>query len=147
MSTFTDNAVLEMFRDLPGHRGCADGEFDAIESRLGIKFPGYYRRLMSFDSDRLINTGMILPLSQIRANTIAEIDPLDGEPPIIVTPRIVFAVDDIRAIFAMDCLGSDDSPVYEFDHYNADEDSQPIKIHDTLAPFFADILRVYLGLR
>lgn len=147
MSTLSDNAVLEMFRDLPGHRGYSDCEFDSIESKLGIKFPGYYRRLMSFDSDRLINTGMILPLSQIRANTSDEVDPLDGEPPTFVTPRIVFAVDDIRAVFAMDCVGTDDSAVYEFDHYNADEDSHPIKIHDTLAPFFADILRGYLGLR
>jgi hypothetical protein len=141
MTCLSDQAVLETFLAMPGHRGCTESDLVSVESELGVRFPNYYRQLMLLDAERLMNTGFILSPEMIPLHNHFVIDVADGDRPPFVLPQVVFAAFGTDTIFAMECTGGDDSPVYE------DNDSQPVRrIFDSLQPFFAFVLRGYFGL-
>ena len=147
MTRLSDDAVLAIFRDLPGHQGCSEADLQAVESELNVIFPLVYRQMMLLDANRLVNSNFLIPLSQIAGYN--RVDQDVQTPPELVAftcPQVIFGIDDIRAVFALDADGRDDSAVYEFDHYHSSEESKPIQIHDSLNSFFADVLRGYLQL-
>ena len=56
MAPFKPKHVLDIFRDMPGHRGCAETELDQIESELNVTLPTFYRWITILDAHRLYNT-------------------------------------------------------------------------------------------
>lgn len=144
MSAHTDETILAIFRDLPDHRGCDASELARAESDLEIKFPDYYRELMLFDGHRLMNTGMIIPPMQLSEYNRNAARQGDSDPTEFALPQLVFAVNDIEAEFAMDAVGGADSPVYEVNDFTGD--GLPRRIHNSLEPFIATVLRKYLNL-
>ena len=143
MPHLADEIVLAIFHDLPGHLGCSKTQLDAAELEMSVTFPKAYRDMMLLDANRMYSTGVFIPPPRLAGYNTGGPDSQDPVDSTFTRPRIIFGVDDIRAFYAMDAVGDSDSAVYEFDHYNG---VGPTRIHDSLVPFFADILRGYLKL-
>ena len=143
MPRLSDDSVLTIFYDLPGHRGCSDAELRAAELEMTVTFPMSYRRMMLLDANRLYGTGVFLPPNELAGYNIDAPDIADPLESTFTRPRIIFGIDDIRAFYAMDAVGGDDSAVYEFDHYTG---CGPTRIFDSFLTFVAGVLRGYLKL-
>ncbi len=60
--TLRNDQVLDVFRELPDHRGCSITELDVAQAALGVCFPQRYRAMLELDAGRLCNAGIVAPL-------------------------------------------------------------------------------------
>ncbi len=148
--TFRDDRVIDLFRELPDHRGCSAAELDAAEADLGVCFPARYRAMMELDATRLCGAGIVAPLHRLN-DFRQEADGVlieDGHLFRLERADVVFAWDGIFAFyfFNFNADGTDDPAVKMFNYYDSADDWKPVVSHDTLTAYFTDGLRRYLKL-
>ncbi|MDM4019510.1 SMI1/KNR4 family protein [Roseiconus lacunae] len=139
--------VLDIFRELPQHRGCAVAELDAVEKQLAVSLPKFYRDMMLLDAYRLYNTEIFVPVSELCDWTRTALHDFDRGTVRTLSPNdVIFAVApgaEDNYYFLAD--GSDDPPVYGLS-LNTSNPSTPNVIADALSFFTAEILRSSLRL-
>ena len=139
--------ILDIFRELPQHRGCTIDELDAAEQELAVSLPRFYRDIMLLDAYRLYNTEIFVPVSKLPEWTRTATDDFQCGSVWTLTPRdVIFAVApgaEDNYFFPTD--GSDDPPVYGL-VLNTSNPSTPNVVADTLSYFTAEILRSFLKL-
>jgi hypothetical protein len=143
-----DNQVLDIFRELPEHRGCSAAELDAVETTFGVRFPKRYREMMELDSGRLCGAGIVAPLRRLTElrQDASELLIVDGHDFRLHPDDVVFAWEEIFAFYFFRADGSDDPAVMMFNYYDSTHDWQPKVAFDSLTFYFTDALRRYLGL-
>jgi hypothetical protein len=148
MTPFAQQHVLDTFREMPGHRGCAESELTRVEQELGVALPPFYRAMMLLDATRLYNIDVFLRLAELRERREQACDLLleDGHEFELAPEHVVFAWDDIYAFYFFTAVGRDDVPVLEFSYYSPNEDGLPSVAYDSLPEFFAERLKEYLRL-
>ena len=146
--TIRNDHVLDVFRELPGHRGCSSDELDAAEAQLGVTLPQRYREMMSLDAERLCRAGIAAPIRCLQELRQDAIDLLveDGHSYRPDGDDVVFAWEDIYAFYFFKADGDDDPPVKMFNYYDSGHDGPPVVAYDTLTAYFTDALRRYLKL-
>ena len=139
--------VLDIFRELPQHRGCAIGELDVAEHQLAVRLPRFYRDMMLLDAYRLCNTKIFVPVAELPEWTRTASDDFHPGTVWTLSPRdVIFAVApgaEDNYFFSAD--GCDDPPVYGL-VLNTSNPSTPNVVADTLSYFTAEILRSFLKL-
>ncbi|WP_146517788.1 SMI1/KNR4 family protein [Stieleria varia] len=146
--TIRNDQVLDIFRELPGHRGCSEGELDVAESQLGVELPMRYREMMQLDAGRLCGAGIVAPirrLQELRQDAIALLIE-DGHSYRPDADDVVFAWEDIYAFYFFKADGNNDPPVMMFNYDDSEHDWAPVIAYDTLTTYFTDALRRYLDL-
>ncbi|WP_442511274.1 SMI1/KNR4 family protein [Novipirellula sp. SH528] len=146
--TLRNDQVLDVFRELPGHRGSSLAELDAVEKTLGVRLPRRYRELMELDSQRLCRAGIVASprrLFEIRDEAKGLLVE-DGYEFRLQPEDVVFAWDDIYAFYFFRADGTDDPAVMMFNYYDSTFDWKPVQAFDTLTAYFTDALRRYLNL-
>ena len=140
--------VLDVFRELPGHRGCSKDEIDAAQTQLGITFPQRYREMMQLDAARLCGSGIVAPIRRLQELRQDAFDLLieDGHSYRPDADDVVFAWEDIYAFYFFKADGNDDPPVMMFNYYDSEHDWAPVVAYNTLTTYFTDALRRYLKL-
>ena len=146
--TIRNDQVLDVFRELPSHRGCSKEEFDATEMHLGVLLPKRYREMMQLDAGRLCDAGIVAPIGRLQELRQDATDLLteDGHSYRLGAEDVVFAWDDIYAFYFFKASGNDDPPVMMFNYYDSDHDWTPVVAYDTLTTYFIAALRRYLKL-
>lgn len=146
--TLSNDQVLDVFRDLPGHRGCSITELDDVETAFAVCFPRRYRAMMELDAGRLCDAGIVAPLNRLN-ELHQDADGLlneDGHLFRLEREDVVFAWKDTYAFYFFKADGTDDPAVMMFNYYDSSHDWKPVVAHDTLTAYFADALRLYLKL-
>ena len=145
---FDNEKVLEIFRDLPNHRGCTNDELDAAEQHFSVQLPQHYREMMKLDEIRLVNAGIVYPLSKLQSARQDAIEVLieDGYTFQLAPNDIVFAWEDIFAFYFFTANGNPDPPVMMFNYYSSDRDGKATILYDTLGAYFNERIRDYLKL-
>lgn len=140
--------VLDVFRKLPGHRGCSKDELDSTQSQLGVTLPKLYREMMQLDAVSLCGAGIVAPIRRLQELRQDAIDLLieDGHSNRPDAVDIVFAWDDIYAFYLFKADGNNDPPIMMFNYYDSEHDWSPVVAYDTLTTYFTDALRRYLKL-
>jgi hypothetical protein len=146
--TLRDDQVIDIFRELPGHRGCKAEELDDVEHRFGIKLPMLYRTMMQLDAARLASAGIVVPLNRLQesredANAILM---QDGYSFRLAPCDVVFAWVDIYAFYFFKANEESDPPVMEFNYYLNRSNGEPMVAYRTLSMYFAIALRQYLNM-
>ncbi|MCC9603338.1 SMI1/KNR4 family protein [Stieleria sp. JC731] len=146
--TLRDDEILEVFRELPGHRGSSAAELDATEKLLGIKFPVQYREFMELDSNRLCIAEIAAPLSHLAKLHVCATELLerDGFEFRLQADDVVFAWDEIYAFLFFKADGSNDPATWMFNYNDSESDGKPVVISESLTGYFTDRLRQYLNL-
>ena len=144
----SDEQVLEVFRELPGHRGHSSAELDTVEQQFGIKLPPQYRTAMQLGAERLVAAEIVLPLKSLEeyrgeANHIL-IE--HGRSFRLAATDFVFAWDDIFAFYYFAASGDSDPPVMRFNYYSSEDNWEPAVAYVTLEKYFAEAIRKYLKL-
>lgn len=145
---FRDDDVLQMFRELPGHRGNTKQELDDVQAQLGVSFPSVYRDMMRLDAARLVSAGIVFPIHKLKSWRDEADEQLleDGYCFRFCPHDVVFAWEETFAFIFFRAVGDIDTPVMKFNYYNSDDDWEPQIAFDTLTNFFAAHLRRYLNL-
>lgn len=146
--TMRNDQVLDIFRELPGHRGCSEDELDAAESQLGVALPQRYREMMELGEARLCGAGIVAPIGRLQELRRNAIDILidEGRSYRPDADDVVFAWDDVHAFYLFKSDGDDNPPVMMFNYYDSGHDWVPVLAYDTLTAYFAAALRRYLNL-
>lgn len=146
--TIRNDQVLDVFRELPGHRGCSKDELDAAQTQLGVALPQRYREMMQLDAGRLCGAGIVAPIRRLQELRRDVIDLLieDGHSYRPDADDVVFAWEDIYAFYFFKADGNEDPPVMMFNYYDSEHDWVPVVAYDTLTTYFTDALRRYLKL-
>ena len=148
LMTLRDDEVIDLFRELPGHRGCAAADFDDVERQFAIKLPSLYRTMMQLDAARLVSAGIVVPLDRLqeRRNDANAILTEQGHLFRLGINDVVFAWDDIFVFYFFAANGESDPPVMKFNYYSSENNWEPTVAYSTLTKYFADALRRYLKL-
>lgn len=143
-----NDQVLDVFRELPGHRGCSKEELDAAQTQLGTTLPKRYREMMQLDAERLCGAGIVAPIRHLQKLRQDAMDLLieDGHSYRLDPDDVVFAWDDVYAFYLFKTVGNDDPPIKMFNYYDSKHDWTPVIAYDSLAIYFIDALRRYLTL-
>lgn len=146
--TIRNEQVLDVFRELPGHRGCSSYELDAAQTQLGVTLPQRYCEMMQLDAARLCGAGIVAPIRRLHELRQDAIDLLigDGHSYRLDADDVVFAWDDVYAFYYFKADGNDDPPVMMFNYYDSAHDWAPVVAYNTLTTYFTDTLRRYLKL-
>lgn len=146
--TIRNDQVLDIFRELPGHRGCSKDELDAAQAQLGVTLPQRYREMMQLDAARLCGAGIVVPIRCLQELRQDAIDLLieDDHSFRPHADDVVFAWDEIYAFYFFKADGRDDPPVMMFNYYDSKHDWEPVVAYDTITTYFTDALRRYLNL-
>ncbi len=148
MVRFTDDEVLQLFEDLPRHRGCGLSDLEKVEDTLGVSLPPTYRRLMLLDERRMLACGYVLPVDRLpegrrNAEELLQEDGFDFR---FETNHVVFAWYEVHSFFYFEARGRDDVPVFEFDYCSGESYGLPMKRFPTARTFLVDLIRQYLKL-
>ena len=146
--TIRNDQVFDVFRELPGHRGCSENELDAAESQLGVSLPQRYREMMQLDAGRLCGAGIVAPIRRLKELRQDAIELLieDSHTFRPHAEDVVFAWEHIYAFYFFRADGNDDPPVMMFNYYDSEHDWEPVIAFDALTTYFTDALRRYLDL-
>lgn len=145
---FRNEHILDIFRELPGHRGCTDDELNTSEQQLSVQLPKCYREMMKLDSQRLVNAGIVAPLHQLQMKRQNAIDILveDNHTFQLAPHDVVFAWEDTFAFYFFTADGNPDPPVMMFNYYSSDMDWKATTADDRLTDYFISRIRQYLKL-
>lgn len=143
-----DNQVLDIFRNLPEHRGCTPDQLQSVENNLGVLFPQFYNEMMLLDAARLASARIVAPLNQLQELRREAMSILveDGHALRLTPQDVVFAWNDIFAFYFFKADGTVDPTVMMFNYYNSDNDWKAVVAFETLSAFFANAIRHYLKL-
>lgn len=143
-----DDQVLDMFRELPSHRGCPAAELDAVETALGVVLPLRYRELMELDAERLCGAGIFAPLRHLNELRLHASQLLieDGHAFRLERADVVFGWDDNYAFYFFKADATDDPAVKMFNYYDSSHGWKPVMAFDTVTTYVAAALRRYLKL-
>ena len=144
----SDQQVLEIFSELPSHRGCSSEELNAVEQQFGIKLPQQYRTMMQLDAERLVAAEIVLSLNSLRKyrDEASHILINHGRSFRLAATDFVFAWDEVYAFYFFSANGEPDSPVKKFNYYSSEDNWEPTIACATLAKYFAEMIRHYLKL-
>jgi hypothetical protein len=154
MATFSDDEVLEVFVNLPQHRGCPPTDIAEAESFVEGTLPPFYKWLMLLDEQRVIaidDLHSVSKLQEARQNAedvLRETEEEVEDWPVLELQKkhVIFAWQGIYCFYFFEATGADDVPVYRFVYYSSDDEWRPTVVCRSVRTFLIGAIRDYLKL-